>query len=390
MIRVVYRNNLHGSGASLKIIRDTFELTMRFLLRPKTGKAGYLLVFAGLWFISPPLAIELINLVLAELGFGDVQLSAPEPMPVIGSLSVLLGVLLLLVSHLWAPRHSHKEVIGIRHNSLGAFPKEDVRKDLPLLQRLETYREIDVDHSDSYTKGILEDHGSVIRRLERIPQELSGLLRSAPNSPIVAYYGLPHIPLAFYLGYLLSDNKYRIQLYDLNNQSRRWDQLSGVSGFLEIDNTLVQVPSSDEIGDVTIAVGISYPVHASEIAELGLSNILGTIEINARRPQRQLISNQDQIDQICTEFRRALEAVKNKFPHRQRIHLFYAGPVSLCFALGRCVSERIDPEIIIYNYSSKAEPKYSWSLSLNSPHLPSATFNSALPTGGDRAPVQYA
>ena len=368
----------------MKSPHDVSVLLVKLLLRPITGRAAYLIVVFGLCLISPSLTADLLNLLLAKINVG--QLPEYDSMPILGIVIFLVGTSLIVINHFYAPWHKHKEVIGIRHNSLGAFPQEDVRKDLPLLQRLESYREIDVDHSDSYTHGVLTDHHSAIRKLECVPQQLSGFLGSSPDSSI-AYYGLPHIPLAFYLGYLLSDSKYRVDLYDFNNESGRWNQLSGIASSIEIDSTLDQMPSSDDSGDIIVAIGISYRVHTSEITELGLPNILTKVEINARHPMRQLIVNHHQVDQVCDEFRLLLEKIKSHFPNRQRIHVFYAGPVSLCFALGRCISERIDPEIIVYNYSSKSKPRYSWSLSMNSSHQATAAFNLIGPTGCEHAPI---
>jgi hypothetical protein len=368
-------------------VDDFLEIVLRICFRSKAGRAGYALALAGIGIISPSIVVELINLVLAPTPIG--QLPSPEPMPITGSFIVIIGASLVLVSHIWAPKQQNREVIGIRHNSLGTFPREAIRKDLPIFQRLAAYREIDVDHSDSYTNGRLSDHQSVIRRLNRIPDELRGLLGSAPKSPI-AYYGLPHVPLAFYLGYLLSDSKYRVDLYDLNNDSGRWDQLSSISSPVDLDTTTDGISPSEASGDLVISIGISYPIHQPEIAEIGLPNILATAEINARHPTRQLITNHYQISQVCTEFRKTLEVLKNKFPRRQRIHIFYAGPVSLSFALGRCISERIDPEVVVYNYSAKSTPRYAWSLSFNGADQPSAQFNTHQTTGGSYAPVQHA
>lgn len=368
-------------------ISDALELLIRYLLRPITGRAAYLIVLFGLYLISPSLIVDIINLLLEKFDAG--QLPVSEPMPRLGATIFCIGVVLILVSHFWAPRQTTRETIGIRHNSLGSFSKEDVRKDLPIPQRLATYREIDVDHSDSYTNGLLTDHQSILRRLNGVPQELRGLLGSSLDSRI-AYYGLPHVPLAFYLGYLLSDNKYKVELYDLNNETGRWNQLFGKDESLETTITGAQLPYSEDPGDVLVSIGISYPVNPVEIAELGLPNVLGTVELNARQPQRQLITNRNQVNQICSEFRRTLELIKNRLPNRQRIHIFYAGPASLCFALGRCINERIDPEIVVYNYSAKTKPRYSWALSLNHANHTSATFHSMSPKGEEHAPVQHA
>ncbi|KKL86599.1 hypothetical protein LCGC14_1943090, partial [marine sediment metagenome] len=221
---------------------------------------------------------------------------------------------------------------------------------------------------------VLNDHDTVVRRIERAPIELDSLLSTKPDSP-VAYYGLTHIPLAFYLGYQLSDSKYQIQLFELNNTSGRWDQLNGLSTPVSLIADKSTLARNDNSGDVIMSIGISYPVHQSEIDELGLSNILGQVSLNAETPQRQLITNDTQIDQVCAEFKSMLEHIKNTCPNREKIHLFYSGPVSLCFALGRCMSERIDSEIISYNYSVKETPKYNWALSLNGPTTKSANIN---------------
>lgn len=369
----------------MKIFTDFLELFLRLHFRRVTGWVGYILVVAGIYLISPPFYVDLLNLLLEEIDLG--RLPTQEPMPILSVLLIFPGVALVVINHLWAPKH--KEVIGLRHNSLGTFPKYDLKKDLPLAQRFETYREIDVDHSDSYANGLLNDHRSVIRRLDKVPQELGGLLGSASGS-LIAYYGLPHVPLAFYLGYLLSDNKFNVDLYELGNQPRRWNRLTAGKESLEVNSTLDQITPSDATGDIIIAIGISYPVHQAEIDELDIPDILAKVEINARHPQREVVTNLDQVEKICTEFRRALEETKNRFPNRQRIHLFYAGPVSLCFALGQCISERIDPEITVYNFSAKSRPRYAWSLTLNSPEALSATFSSHVPQGTDNASVQYA
>lgn len=368
--------------------KDITELAIKFLLRPVTGKAGLALTLGGLLLISPPFWVDLLNLVLGKTNLGTLPLPKVELSPGWGVVLALLGAFLVALNHVWVPRQNAREVIGIRHNSLGSFPRNDVQRDLPVVQRLYHYREIDVDHSDSYEDGILNDHKSITRRLEQVPHELNGLLRSNPDTPI-AYYGLPHVPLAFYLGYLLSDNKYNITPYELNNTSKRWDQLSGLESSLQTTNNVEQLAASTDKGDVILTIGISYPIHPSEIDELNLTNVLGHVSLKADLPQRQLIQNQSQIDQLCKEFQRTLEHIKNTFPNRQRIHLFYAGPASLCFALGQNVSERIDPTIQVYNYSAQEHPKYAWSLEINAPNS-TAQFIRHSSEGEENDSVQYA
>jgi len=338
------------------------ELWRIWVSRRLSKWAASFLIISGIGMLNPQWWYGLVN--AAYMQITSSRMPPLDESPTTGWILLILGLVMVVLSVWESKRTRNKEVIGIRHKSIGNFPKEAIKPDLPFLQKLWHYREIDIDHSDSYVDGVLIDHQSILRRIKKVPVELDGILNTNTDIP-VAYYGLTHIPLAFYLGYLLADNKYKIQLYELNNDSGRWNQLSGVIPSLRLITDYKNLASSTEQGDVILSIGISYPVHHSEIDELEIPNELGRISIEVENPTRQLINNQEQIEQVCNEFKSTLEHIKNTCPNRQRIHFFYSGPISLSFALGRCISERIDSEIVIYNYSIKETPKYNWSLSLN-------------------------
>ena len=307
--------------------------------------------------------------------------------PSTGWILIFIGLALVLLSIWEGKRTRNKEVLGIRHISLGYFPPEAIKRDLPYIQRFWHYSELVIDHSDSYNNGVLEDHNSTLRRLEKVPHQLDGILKASSDTPI-AYYGLTHIPLAFYLGYLLSDNKYHIQQYELNDVDQRWNQLGGISSPLDLKPSSDALEENTASGNVILTIGVSYPIHLSEIDELEIPNELARINIEALDPQRQLICSQVQIEQVCQVFRRRLEQIKNAYPNRVQTHIFYSGPVSLAFALGRVISERIDSEISIHNYSVKESPKYSWSLSFNG-RTP-AYISTTTEKGEERGSIQHA
>lgn len=364
-----------------------FEIWRIWHSKRLSSKAATLFLVSGIAFLKPEWWFGLANTAITYLL--DIQIEPFDESPIIGSALIALGLVLVAIN-IWENIQTRsKEVIGIRHNSLGNFPKEAIKPDLPLLQRLRDYREIDVDHCDAYNNGVLTDQKSILRRMLKTPIELDSLLRTNTNTPI-AYYGLPHIPLAFYMGYLLADNKYQIQPYELNNEGRNWKQLKETSPSLEIVTNNSHLTPSIRQGDILLSIGISYPVHPSEINALNIPNIIGRVSIDAKKPARQLITSKSQIEQICKEFKTVLENIKNTCPNRKRIHIFYAGPVSLCFALGRCISERIDSEIVIYNYSVKEEPRYNWSLSINKPEPETTTFNVFKNQGDAHDSIQYA
>ena len=347
--------------------------------------AARMLIISGVVALTPQWWHGLANTLYFQVT--QSKLEPFEVSPTTGWIFISIGLVLVLLSIWEGKRVRNKEVLGIRHISIGDFPPEAIKRDLPFIQKFWHYSELVINHCDSYNNGVLEDHNSTLRRLEKVPHQLDGILKASSDTPL-AYYGLTHIPLAFYLGYLLSDNKYHIQLYELNNVDRSWNQLSGMPSVLNLKSNFDKLEENTTSGSVVVTIGISFPVHLSEIDELKIPNELTRINIEALEPQRQIICSQVQIEQVCQVFRRGLEQIKNAYPNRDNTHVFYSGPVSLAFALGRVISERIDSEIIIHNYSIKESPKYSWSLSFNG--LNPACISTTTQKGEERASIQHA
>ena len=64
-------------------------------------------------------------------------------------------------------------------------------------------------------------------------------------------------------------------------------------------------------------------------------------------------------------FREVLDALKTEEPGPTGIHVFYSGPMSVAFCLGRQISPTIHPPVLVYNYTAKTTPKYAWALRVN-------------------------
>ncbi|MEZ9142686.1 MULTISPECIES: SAVED domain-containing protein [unclassified Shewanella] len=359
---------------------------LKLCISKKLSKwAATMFILSGIAALTPQWWYGLANTLYFQVTQSN--LKPFEESPTTGWVFIFIGLVLVFLNVWESKKARNKEILGIRHISVADIPPEAIKRDLPYIQRLWHYSELAVDHSDSYNGGILEDYNSVLRALNRIPDQLDGILQANSDTPL-AYYGLTHIPLAFYLGYLLSDNKYHIQLYELNNTERRWNQLGSISSPLDLKNNKNELEENAASGNVIVTIGISYPVHPTEVDELEITNELARINIEALMPQRQLICSQEQIEQLCKVFRRSLEQIKNAYPNRDKTHIFYSGPVSLAFALGRVISERIDSEIVIHNYSVKESPKYSWSLSFNGSNP--AHISKTTEKGEERDSIQYA
>lgn len=68
------------------------------------------------------------------------------------------------------------------------------------------------------------------------------------------------------------------------------------------------------------------------------------------------------MDRICYLFRQALDEIHNELGSGPAIHVFYAGPVSVGFSLGRRISRTIHNRVFVYNYNAKASPAYAWGI----------------------------
>lgn len=362
----------------MKIFEKIIELIRKYLSRKLSSKFACALLVAGIGALAPTWWHPVGNWLTLQLTGSPME--PFKDSPVLGSILLMLSFIFFAINF-WESRNTkNKEFVVIRHKTMGSFPKEAIKPSLSFFEKQWDYRELDIDQSDLYSKGILSNHASILEGLNNVPHKLSGLIDTT-NDVAMGYYGISHIPLTFYLGFLLSGQKQHIRLFELKNNTNDWDQLKGSIAPLRITSNIDSLNPSERPGDIILSIGISYPILDKELDELSLSNILQHISIEAVDAKRELISSPENIEQISDLFVIALERIKNLYPNKRKVHLFYSGPVSLCFALGRKVSERIDSEILVYNYSSKQNPKYSWCLSMNGSGGPAIISNSNLEKG---------
>jgi len=73
----------------------------------------------------------------------------------------------------------------------------------------------------------------------------------------------------------------------------------------------------------------------------------------------------NQLESYARVFRSVLDDIHNTDANIKRIHVFYAGPVSLAFRCGQLISPTIHPEVLIYNYFIHDVPRYKWGIRVN-------------------------
>jgi hypothetical protein len=87
----------------------------------------------------------------------------------------------------------------------------------------------------------------------------------------------------------------------------------------------------------------------------------GAIEVDLKLPpQRSIVRSENQVREYGQVFRRTMDLITQRIPNVNRVHLFYAGPVSLAFHIGQQISENIHPPVIVWNFHRG----YDWAIDL--------------------------
>jgi nucleoside phosphorylase len=261
------------------------------------------------------------------------------------------------------PSENPGSLIAIRHLSMQHIPSRTIIESLlPQFVGLGV-TELLVDQTDLYVDGRLSDPLEAARRQGNLEYHIDSL-RDSHSGALVSYFGIAHIPLLFYSGYCLT-NKRKLHFFEFNRYTGQWEYLQGENEYpeLKIDNLPTQ--SKGEQGDVLIRVSISNTVRMDEIVEIVPSPI-ASVHLRIEPPQRDAVISEQQLHDYGAKYRQILDTIHELLPNRGRTHIFYAGPVALAVYFGQLIIQTIDREIVIYNYTEKDFPRYSWGLKITS------------------------
>jgi hypothetical protein len=103
------------------------------------------------------------------------------------------------------------------------------------------------------------------------------------------------------------------------------------------------------------------------------------IDVTVPRPERGVVKSEEQTRAYGREFRRVIDTIAQRAPACRRIHLFYAGPVSLAFHLGQQISANIHCPVTAWNYRRGV---YEWGIDLGAAALGCGS-SVVYATGGD-------
>jgi len=181
--------------------------------------------------------------------------------------------------------------------------------------------------------------------------------------PKFAVFSLAPIPLAIHLGYLLSD---RVEVmpfqYDRERSTWCWDESRDK---YDKDFHIQGMPSVpiDNPVDVIVRVSLSASINPGDsITAAGDCSV--QVDLSVTNPDVMWLCHPEQLTLLSKAFRGILKEINRFVPNCTGLHLFYAGPTGGAITLGQAINPRMTPQVTLYQYERRQEPRYKRVLTL--------------------------
>lgn len=263
-------------------------------------------------------------------------------------------------------RHSVDLFLAIHHQSFQPLTSRLVRTSLPTYLQYSKIQHIELDQSAFLTNDHEDLVGAIQQQTDQLINSFMALL---PTNEEIAlgYYGIVHIPLQFLAGYAIS-TWLRVKLFELNRNTNEWNELLS-NDVSEIGLSIKTTSPSANVVAVVIRIAISFDLDQNDIDDV-VPQPYEDIEIRISRRRIDAITSYSQVNEICDAFRQVLDDLHARIDKSIIVHVFYAGPVSLGFSLGRRISRTLHHRIVVYNYMAQRKPRYVWGIMINNGGTP--------------------
>jgi len=186
-------------------------------------------------------------------------------------------------------------------------------------------------------------------------QVLADLDQNGPA--IVRYIGIDEVPTLVALSAFLGD-EHRVECrdYAVDLKKFEWPETAATVAFETVG---VPRDAIETAGDVALRIEISYTVHTEPVDEVvaptqRIADV--TIRPRGKTPIQGLFRSQADVDQLRVTVREVLAELDRTRPGTQTIHLFLAGPISACLAVGQELRLRNGRRVQTYRHRSSDSP----------------------------------
>lgn len=202
--------------------------------------------------------------------------------------------------------------------------------------------------------------------LRRRADEILAIANSDGHAAGIRYFGLAEIPHVVALGAFLGDERH-VDVYDYDRFRESWAWKSDIQTFAVVARSVPHEVVAQS-GDAVIRVAISAPISDTDVREAVGGDHLADVQIApAERAQTTgIVQSPHDLAEVRRVFRETLAALTAARPRVQRIHLFVAAPVSVCFVLGQELHLRSSVPVQTYRYRKvEGEPSYTEAILLS-------------------------
>ena len=251
-------------------------------------------------------------------------------------------------------------LVIMRLQSQRSIRPDEILGGLPPELKTRDHETVGLDFSNLVEAGgKLTNPEVAVARLIDPQGELMAALSKRGGADFI-FHGHAHIPLLVLAGYLTTDRQ-PVHLFDFHPGTNSWAwPNAGTKEFPPLEVHGMPDRPIRRAGDVVVRVGVSYPVVAAQTHDV-VPQAAREINIGPAETKRDVITSEEQVRAYGLVFRKVLDGITERVPKVGRIHLFYAGPVTLAYHFGQQISENIHPPVVVWNYSRK----YDWGIDLS-------------------------
>ena len=263
-------------------------------------------------------------------------------------------------------QHSVRAFIAIRHQSFEPLTCRVSKESLPNHLKHCKIQHIECDQSSFFINGVCDPVSAVRQQQHQFLNSFLAL-RQTNSEAAIGYYGIVHIPLQFCAGYAISTWS-KVVLFELDRNTNNWYKLATGDGLkLGLSARVTACPANAVA--VAIRIAISLDISKNDVDDV-VPQPYEDIQIEIGKRRIDAVTHYGQVNEICKAFRQVLDDLHARVDKSLIVHIFYAGPVSLGFSLGRRISQTIHHQVIVYNYTAHTSPRYAWGIKINSDDSP--------------------
>lgn len=304
----------------------------------------------------PIRVIGLALLGVNSLNYSDQNISFELSIGGNGPLSIILFLVGLTILILQIMDDLKKKAIIIQHTGIAEIPTMDIDSARPIWEKVFKPNPIHIECERFYSNGIVKDPQEMLKKTESIKESLENNTRKTDPKHLKLYYGgLVQVPFAFLAGTIFT-NTQAVEVYDWDRINKKWYYLK--SSKKSIIKLSVEKPRNKVKDSIAIEIEISYDINRKNT--LDVVGDMPILKIKAQEAAKDNCSNIESQKHVAEEFHKILD----EYNYVKEINIFVAAQNSMIFNLGRQVSKRVHPKILVWQYENQNTVKNPWAVKI--------------------------